>query len=328
MRFIAGIALVGALLCQAAFGADNAPPAAAAAPLDYYVIQLHLDMPDQPTPAQQQALLDHIGHLTDLYDQGVLFMAGPFESGTDGIAIVQAHSADEARGFEEADPSVQAGVMRIVSVDKWWAAFSRPDGQRFTKEQFMQMMQQPAPSSGGAGASGGSAAVPDGAMLVADAGGTLTLADLPEDVVAPETPAAPDAEPLAVDGALVHFELPSTDLKQSEDFYGKLFGWTFQDMGDSYALFMTPGGEGGGFTKDYQPGDGGGLFYIYAADVKAKLAEIKAAGGSVAMDTIGVPGYGWVALFADPQGNKVGLFSAENPPPGESPVPAPPLKKQ
>jgi predicted enzyme related to lactoylglutathione lyase len=106
-----------------------------------------------------------------------------------------------------------------------------------------------------------------------------------------------------------------------QKFYGGLFGWEFQPMGDKYLLYQTPGGEGGGFTKDYKPGAGGGTFYIYAHDVAAKLKEIVAAGGKVFLDTIPVPGYGWVAVFEDPMGNHVGLFSAENPPAGESPVP-------
>ena len=315
MRLMLASALLCAAMSAVAWGADSAP-AAPAEPPDYFVIQLHLDMPDQPTPAQQQALLDHIGHLNDLYDQGVLFMAGPFESGSDGIAVVQAHSVDEARGFEEADPSVQAGVMHIVRVDKWWAAFSRPDQRRLTKEQFEQMMQQPP-----AAAKQSSMARPEGAVLTSLDGGNLTMADLPEDVVAPEAPAAPAAP---ADGALVHFELPSTNVKQLSEFYGKVFGWTFQPMGDSYVLFQTPGGEGGGFTADYKPGDGGGTFYIYSADVAAKLAEVKAAGGTVVMDRFGIPGYGWIAVFKDPQGNRVGLFSAKNPPPGDSPVPTMP----
>ncbi|MES1227791.1 MAG: VOC family protein, partial [Armatimonadota bacterium] len=188
----------------------------------------------------------------------------------------------------------------------WWAAYSRPENRRFTPEEMMQMMAPPAAKSS-------RAPRPDG--------GILTLADLPSDVVAPEAPATP-AGP--ADGSLGHFELPARDFNVEQDFYGKVFGWQFQSMGDVYLLFQTPGGEGGGFTKDYTPGDGGGTFYIYAADVAPKLAEVEAAGGTVVLKTTGVPGYGWIATFKDPQGNRVGLFSAKNPPAGESPVPAMP----
>jgi predicted enzyme related to lactoylglutathione lyase/uncharacterized protein YciI len=300
------ILIVALLACVLSATAAQAA-ADTAAPADYYVARLHLAAPDDMSQEQQQTLLAHIGHLAELYDQGVLFMAGPFESGHDGLCIVMAHSLDEARGYIDSDPSVQSGLMQVQSIDKWWAAENRPDNRRFDAEDFKRMMeQQPAP------AASGSAAPPQSGQTVD--GGVLTLADLPEEVMPPE-PAGP------ADGSLVHFELPSTDFAQTQAFYGALFGWQFQAMGDQYLLFETPGGEGGGFTADYKPGDGGGVFYIYAADVAAKLAEIKAAGGTVVLDTLGIPSYGWIAVFKDPQGNRVGLFSAKNPPAGESPVP-------
>ena len=44
---------------------------------------------------------------------------------------------------------------------------------------------------------------------------------------------------------IVYLELPSTDVAASKEFYGSLFGWTFQDWGPDYAAFSDAGLEGG-----------------------------------------------------------------------------------
>jgi predicted enzyme related to lactoylglutathione lyase/uncharacterized protein YciI len=294
MRIIALLCAVAMLAASRAWAGDAPAPASVHDANSYYAVMLHLDE-DADKQAAAQALEGHIQHLIELYDQGALVLAGPFmETGVDGLAVVNAASAAEARGFFETDPSVQAGYMHIVEVHQWWVPMSRPDNRRMTMDEFHAMMASQPPAEGG-GSAGDSAPVPS---AVGD---------------------GMDAEEDAVEGALVHFELPSTDFAQTQAFYGQVFGWTFQSMGDAYMLYQTPGGDGGGFTKDYAPGPGGGLFYIYTDDVAAKLREVAAAGGKIVLAAFGVPGYGWVGLFEDPQGNKVGLFSGKNPPPLDVP---------
>ncbi len=36
---------------------------------------------------------------------------------------------------------------------------------------------------------------------------------------------------------IVYVELPSRDTAESKQFYGSLFGWSFQDFGPEYAAF-------------------------------------------------------------------------------------------
>jgi predicted enzyme related to lactoylglutathione lyase len=50
------------------------------------------------------------------------------------------------------------------------------------------------------------------------------------------------------------------------------------------------------------------------------LEQVEAAGGSRFMPRTPIPGMGWFALFNDPQGNVVGLFSLSDPPLAEQPT--------
>ena len=44
----------------------------------------------------------------------------------------------------------------------------------------------------------------------------------------------------------IHYvELPSTDFATMQEFYGAVFGWTFEDYGGQYVAFHGAGLEGG-----------------------------------------------------------------------------------
>lgn len=270
--------------------ATGTPAAADDDEAGYYVVELSAAAADEDSAHMQDALEQHIGHLGELYDMGVLYMAGPYEGGTSGIAIVQAHSADEARGFFDSDPSVAAGLMQITGVHGWWAAFSQPDDQTFSVEQLHAMMEgeeQAAPAD------------------------EAPSAEQP-------APAPEEGWEIPQDGVIVHAELPATDLEQCAEFYGNVFDWQFVPYADNYEVFMTPDpkGIGGGFTTE-APAGSGAVFYIYCADIDSTLDRIEQAGGTRFMPRTPIPGMGWIALFNDPQGNVVGLFSLTDPPPAE-----------
>lgn len=116
--------------------------------------------------------------------------------------------------------------------------------------------------------------------------------------------------------AVVHVEIPVTNLKRAKEWYAKVFGWTIQDMTKDYALWDPPGGTSAG-------GAGGGLYlvkkiptrspvraYIEVADIDAKLAEIKQRRGKVTVPKSEVPTYGWWAAFKDPQGAELYLWQS------------------
>jgi uncharacterized protein YciI len=94
--------------------------------------------------AEGASLLAHVTYLNSLYDQGVLYLAGPFmDESSEGLCILSADSLEAARGLLEADPSVQAGLMEIIGVHPLWDAFNAPEERRFTVEQFQAMTQEP-----------------------------------------------------------------------------------------------------------------------------------------------------------------------------------------
>lgn len=112
-------------------------------------------------------------------------------------------------------------------------------------------------------------------------------------------------------GKICHIEIAVTDMAAAREFYGKLFGWTFPMAGDEYSIFKTPDGQGGGMElREKAPPDGAVTLYIVVDDIPASLAAIVKAGGKVekAKTEIG-GGYGFMALFRDPCGNRMAIWS-------------------
>jgi predicted enzyme related to lactoylglutathione lyase len=112
-------------------------------------------------------------------------------------------------------------------------------------------------------------------------------------------------------GTPIWYELLSADPQASKAFYEQVIGWTVHDAepgGMDYRMIDT--GDGGfvgglmGLTPEMQGGGAkpGWLFYIGVDDVDASVAKITAAGGTIRMPAIDLPGVGRMALVADPQG--------------------------
>lgn len=51
------------------------------------------------------------------------------------------------------------------------------------------------------------------------------------------------------------------------------------------------------------------LIYIGTDDIDASLAKITSLGGKTILPKTEIPQVGWWAVFADPTGNKIGLFT-------------------
>ncbi len=103
----------------------------------------------------------------------------------------------------------------------------------------------------------------------------------------------------------VHIEIPARDVKRAKAFYGKVFGWTFQDFDKNYSLFQVPGGGvGGGIMKVKKvPTKPVVNAYIEVANIDEKLKEIKKARGKVLKPKTEIAGnMGAWASFADNQG--------------------------
>lgn len=114
---------------------------------------------------------------------------------------------------------------------------------------------------------------------------------------------------------VIHFEIPSDDPARARRFYERAFGWTFQSWGGPMEYWLATTGKDG-------PGIDGGLLPRQApgqtvsctlgvASVDESLRAVQAAGGAVTVPKSAIPGVGWLAYFADPEGNVIGLMQAD-----------------
>jgi predicted enzyme related to lactoylglutathione lyase len=112
------------------------------------------------------------------------------------------------------------------------------------------------------------------------------------------------------DHPIVHIEFSAADREAAGKFYADLFGWKIQHMPEfNYTTFDTEAGIGGGInttTEEYPAGTV--VFYVGTQDIEASLAKAESLGGKTILPKMEVPGMGWLAMFLDPFGNKIGLW--------------------
>jgi predicted enzyme related to lactoylglutathione lyase len=108
---------------------------------------------------------------------------------------------------------------------------------------------------------------------------------------------------------IVHIEFRSRDFGRTAAFYEKLFDWrTQQNANASYMKVDGDDGPSGGWVRADLVQAPGPIPYIVVDDLAAKLAEVESAGGRVLVASLPFAGGGEVGLFADPDGNVVGLW--------------------
>jgi predicted enzyme related to lactoylglutathione lyase len=131
----------------------------------------------------------------------------------------------------------------------------------------------------------------------------------------------PDVGP----GRIAWFDITTSDLPRSKEFYGKLFGWQFNPLGGTdLALEIVAGGTAIGHLRVAEGKISGfnGVVYVQVNDIQADCAKATALGGTV------VPGFpfnlpdgtGAVGLALDPSGHPIGLYSRTPIPPPPSPA--------
>ncbi len=119
------------------------------------------------------------------------------------------------------------------------------------------------------------------------------------------------------DHPIVHIEIPANNTREAGKFYGDVFGWKIEaDPTYNYVMFAAEGGPGGGFVEpsaatadnpEYKPDSL--LVYIGTDDIDATLASVEAHGGKTVMAKREIPHVGWFAVFTDPSGNQVALYT-------------------
>lgn len=103
-----------------------------------------------------------------------------------------------------------------------------------------------------------------------------------------------------------YVEFPAQVLGMTTSFYSRVFGWRFTDYGTSYSAFDE--GIEGGFQGDPKERKEKPLIVIYAQDLEAVEAKVRASGGQVIKPIFPFPG-GRRFHFLDPSGNELAVWS-------------------
>ncbi len=121
--------------------------------------------------------------------------------------------------------------------------------------------------------------------------------------------------------AISWFEIPATDLNRATKFYETIFDTKLipMDMPEikmrMFALTDMMSGVGGALVDSggsHKPSatDGPLIYLNGSPDLQIVLDRIDAAGGKVLMPKTEItPEYGYMALFLDTEGNRIGLHS-------------------
>jgi uncharacterized protein len=120
--------------------------------------------------------------------------------------------------------------------------------------------------------------------------------------------------------AISWFEIPATDLGRATKFYETIFGVTLNPLDlPNIKMRMFPlddmmgvGGaivDSGGFHKPSLT-DGPLIYLNGNPDVQNVLSKVEAAGGKIMVPRTEIsPEYGYMAVFIDTEGNRIGLHS-------------------
>lgn len=125
---------------------------------------------------------------------------------------------------------------------------------------------------------------------------------------------------MSLKNAISWFEIPATDLARAQKFYEAIFGLKLNAMDmPSIKMRMFPiddmmgvGGaivDSGGFHKPSST-DGPLIYLNGNPDVQNILDKVEAAGGKIMLGKTEIsPDYGYMAVFIDTEGNRIGLHS-------------------
>jgi len=114
-------------------------------------------------------------------------------------------------------------------------------------------------------------------------------------------------------GRVAWFDITTTNLQQSQAFYGGLFGWTFTPVAGGGALEIVSGETPIGTirTADGSISPFNGVVYVQVDDLPESCKKAAELGGKIPPGfPFNLPdGKGAIALVADPAGHPIGLYS-------------------
>jgi uncharacterized protein len=113
----------------------------------------------------------------------------------------------------------------------------------------------------------------------------------------------------------VHVELQTSDLEKAKSFYTALFDWKLEEVLDGkYTMISVGTGTGGGMMSHPVPGaPSAWIPYVVVEDVVAATEKAKVLGATIIVDVMEIAEAGWLSIFVDPTGAKLGLWRPKNP---------------
>jgi predicted enzyme related to lactoylglutathione lyase len=122
---------------------------------------------------------------------------------------------------------------------------------------------------------------------------------------------------MSTPGSFVWYELMSTDVVSAKSFYGKVVGWSIEDVpmpGMTYSLLRAADTQVGGMmTLPSEARDAGmkpcWIGYILVDDVDSATAKVRRLGGTVHVEPTDIPSVGRFSMVADPQGTVFNCFT-------------------
>jgi hypothetical protein len=109
------------------------------------------------------------------------------------------------------------------------------------------------------------------------------------------------------------FEVLGKDGDKLRQFYGGLFGWSFDANNPiKYGMVNTGGKRGipGGIGETYPGTRPWVTFYVETPDVAASLAQAHRLGGAIVLPRTVMPDV-TLGVFEDPEGHVIGLVEAK-----------------
>jgi predicted enzyme related to lactoylglutathione lyase len=112
---------------------------------------------------------------------------------------------------------------------------------------------------------------------------------------------------------VVHFEIHSTNLEKSLEFFRTVMGWELKAWGGPQEYWLAkshqPGSPGidGGMMRS-PDADSRTVNTIQVSSVDDYIAKITAAGGEIVVPKMAIPGVGYLAYAKDPAGVLFGIM--------------------
>ena len=111
-------------------------------------------------------------------------------------------------------------------------------------------------------------------------------------------------------GDITHIDIPVSDSGAATRFYSELFGWQISAPPgfEDYPMWQAPNQVSGGGLAPRGDGFTQPRSYVEVDSIDETLEKVTEGGGTVLMPRSPISETSWFAVFADPDGNHIGLY--------------------